>query len=215
MLQKDLRQEARSRIALNTLLVFAVASVMLVWFALGNGALTPAIQAAFLWIVLVFSSGIGMGRAFVQEAERETVLFLRLYVPPGAVYVGKLAFTLLLVWVVALVSTLVFLVVLGVQVAHPDLLALALLLGGMGLAGSTTLLSAIMARTSGGGAALLPVLLFPLLVPLLLSGVRLTRDALEGGRGWMAADDPLMTLVAYAVVVISASVLLFDYVWED
>lgn len=200
---------------MNTLLVFAVASVMLVWFALGNGSLTPATQAAFLWIVLVFSSGIGMGRAFIQEAERETVLFLRLYVPPGAVYFGKLLFTLLLVWVVALVSTLVFLVVLGVQVEHPGLLALALLLGGMGLAGSTTLLSAIMARTRGGGAALLPVLLFPLLVPLLLSGVRLTRDALEGGRGWMAADDPLMTLVAYAVVVISASVLLFDYVWED
>ena len=62
---------------------------------------------------------------------------------------------------------------------------------------------------------LLPVLLFPLLVPLLLSGVRLTRNALEGGMGWMGAADGLVTLSTYPLALVAASVLLFEYVWTE
>ena len=62
---------------------------------------------------------------------------------------------------------------------------------------------------------LLPVLLFPLLVPLLLSVVSATRAALPGGDGWAGVQDELLTLVGFAGVVITASVLLFDYVWND
>ena len=88
------------------------------------------------------------------------------------------------------------------------------MLGALGLSGTTTLLAAIIARTAQQGP-LLPVLLFPLLVPLLLSVVSATRNALSTDAGWPASTDELLTLLGFAGVVITASVLLFDYVWND
>jgi len=114
-----------------------------------------------------------------------------------------------------LVAVGAFAVLLRVQVAWPGLLALTLLLGSIGLAGATTLLSALIARAAGGRGALLPVLLFPVLVPLLLSAVEATRSALLVAEGWTAATDELLTLVGFGGAVITAAVLLFDYIWLD
>jgi len=94
------------------------------------------------------------------------------------------------------------------------LLILSLMLGSVGLAGATTLLAAIIARASNKGP-LLPVLLFPLLVPLLLSVVRASRSALEGGLGFAGAQDDLQVIVLFSGVVITAAVLLFEFVWTD
>jgi heme exporter protein B len=210
----DLRLELRRRVALSSLLVFALATVMTAYFALGGVRPEPRVQAALLWIVMLFAASVGLGRAFVGEVERGTDVLLRLHATPGAVYAGKLLFTLVLTLALGAVASLAFLVVLGVQVDAPGLFALVVVLGGAGLAGATTLLSALVARAQGG-VTLLPVLLFPLLVPVLLSAVRLTRAALAGGPGWTGAADGLTTLGAFAVVVVAAAVLLFEYVWHE
>ncbi len=214
MLRKDLRQELRSPLALNAMLVFALATVVLVWFALGARPPAPHVQAALLWTVLLFAAALGLGRVFVQEEERGTLLFLRLHADPAGVYAGKLLFNGLLIFVVGGVACGAFVVVMGVRVAEWGLFLLVFALGAAGLAAATTLLAALIARAAHSGA-LLPVLLFPLLVPLLLSGVRLTRSALDGGLGWMGAGDGLVTLAAYPPALVAASVLLFDYVWMD
>jgi heme exporter protein B len=107
----------------------------------------------------------------------------------------------------------VFLLLLGVPVGAPGLFACTLALGALGLTGATTLLSALVARASRGGP-LLPVLLLPVLVPVLVSGVGATRKALLGQR-WVAAQDELLTLVGFAGATISAAVVLFDYVWAE
>ncbi len=210
----DLRLELRRRVALSALLVFALATVMTVYFALRGVRPEPPVQAALLWVVMLFAASVGLGRAFVGEVERGTDVLLRLHATPGAVYAGKLLFTLVLTLALGAVASLAFLLVLGVQVNTPGLLVLTILLGGAGLAGATTLLSALVARAQGG-VTLLPVLLFPLLVPVLLSAVRLTRSALAGGLGWMNAADGLTTLASFAVVVVAAATLLFEYVWHE
>jgi len=94
------------------------------------------------------------------------------------------------------------------------LLLFSLVLGSVGLAGATTLLAAIIARASNKGP-LLPVLLFPLLIPLLLSVVRASRAALSGGLGVSGAMGDLQTIALFSGVVITAAVLLFEYVWHD
>jgi heme exporter protein B len=102
-----------------------------------------------------------------------------------------------------------------VPVEAPGLLALTLALGALGLAGATTLLSAVLARTAGGGP-LLAVLSFPVLVPLLFSVVALTRLALlPVDDPWPEATQDLTALVGYAGLTITASALLFEYVWRD
>lgn len=211
--RKDVRLELRSRYAVNTLLMFVLAALLLVTFAVGQEPVSERVQSALLWIVILFSAAIGLDRAFVGEEERGTVLLLQMNTRPSMVYAGKLLFNIVLVLGLNVVALGVFLVLLGVSVQAPGLLLTTLVLGALGLSGATTLLAAIIARTARRGP-LLPVLLLPLLTPLLLSVVSATRKAILGA-GWTAAQSELLTLIGFAGVTISASVLLFDYVWYD
>lgn len=212
--EKDVRLELRSRYAINMLLMFVLASLLLMLFAIGQEPLSRRVESALMWIVILFAASIGLGRSFVSEEERGTVLFLQLNTMPSMVYAGKFLFNFLLVLVLNLLAVVVLAILLGMRVADPVLLTIVVILGSLGLAGATTLLAAVIARPSSQGP-LLPVLLFPLLVPLLMSVVSATRHALVGEAAWQLAADELTTLVAFAGVVITASVLLFDYVWKD
>jgi len=213
--EKDIKLELRARYAINMLLLFALGALVVMAFAVGPTPLSARVQAALLWTVLLFAAAVGLGRAFISEEERGTMLLLQLNLRPGAVYAGKLLVNFALLLALNLVAVGAFAVLLRVQVAWPGLLALTLVLGSIGLAGATTLLSALIARAAGGRGALLPVLLFPVLVPLLLSAVEATRSALLVAEGWAAATDELLTLVGFGGAVITAAVLLFDYIWLD
>ncbi|MDE2997287.1 MAG: heme exporter protein CcmB [Bacteroidota bacterium] len=214
VLEKDVRLEWRSRYALNMLLMFVLSSLLLIAFAVGQESVGERMQAALLWIVILFSASIGLGRSFVAEEERGTVLLLQLNVPGSQVFAGKLMFNFLLMLAVDAVALVVFAILLNMVIESWSLLIVALLLGSLGLAGATTLLAAIIARTANKGP-LLPVLLFPLLIPLLLSVVRASRAALEGGLGYTGAMGDLQTITLFSGVVITAAVLLFEYVWMD
>jgi heme exporter protein B len=212
---KDARLELRTRYALNALGLFVVAAVFLLRFALGDVAVAAPVAAALLWIVILFAATVGLGRAFVVEEERGTVLLLQLTLRPSAVYGGKLLFNAALQLALNAGAALLFLALTAPPLAAPGVLALTLALGALGLAGATTLLSAIIARTASSGP-LLAVLAFPVLLPLLFSTVRLTRLAFEGGAGlWAEAQTDLTALVGYAGLAVTASFLLFDYVWRD
>ena len=212
--EKDVRLELRSRYSVNMLLMFVIASLLLMLFAIGQEPVSQRVQSALLWIVILFSASIGLGRSFVSEEERGTVLLLQLNTTPSMVYAGKLLFNLVLIIVLNAVAVVVMILLLSIQVALPGLLAATILLGSLGLAGATTLLAAVIARASNRGP-LLPVLLFPVLVPLLMSVVAASRHSLDGGLGWTASQDELMTLIAFAGVVITAAVMLFEHVWND
>lgn len=214
VLQKDLRLELRSRYALNMLLMFVLSSLLLIAFAIGQESVSERMQSALLWIVILFSASIGLGRSFVAEEERGTVLLLQLNVPGSQVFSGKLIFNFLLLLAVDLVALVVFALLLNMAIENWGLLIFSLVLGSIGLAGATTLLAAIIARASNKGP-LLPVLLFPLLIPLLLSVVRASRAALAGGLGVSGAIGDLQTIALFSGVVITAAVLLFEYVWQD
>jgi heme exporter protein B len=211
--RKDLRIEFRSRYAVNVLLMFVLSSLLLVLFAIGQDPVSERVQSALLWIVILFSASIGLGRSFVSEEETGTVLLLQLNTRASMVFAGKLLYTLVLVLGLNAVAVAVFLVVLDVPVRSPGLLLATLGLGALGLSGATTLLAALIARAARSGP-LLPVLLLPLLTPLLLSVVAATRKAILGA-GWVAAQAEMLTLVGFAGATISAATLLFDFVWTD
>ena len=211
--RKDLRTELRSRYAINVLLMFVLSALLLVVFSIGQEAISERVQSALLWIVILFSASIGLGRSFVAEEESGTILLLQLNVRPSMVFAGKLLYTLVLVLGLNVVAVTVYLVILGIPVRSPGLLVATLSLGALGLSGATTLLSALIARAARSGP-LLPVLLLPLLVPLLLSVVTATRKSILG-TGWVSAESEIMTLVGFAGATISAATLLFDYVWTD
>ena len=218
MFRKDLRAELRTRQALNALLLFAVCAVVAI--SLGVGPLTAArnadlrlIQSALLWIAILFAAFTGLSRSFVHEEESRTSAALHLAAPPLAVYLGKLLFNLILLLLLDLVAAPLSIGLLRMHISNPGLFVALLLTGSMGLVAATTLLAAIIAQASVKGA-LFAVLAFPLLLPLLVVAIQGTELALSDS-AWGQGVAALQVLLAYSIALVTASLFLFGFVWED
>lgn len=217
VLRKDLRSELRTRYALNALAMFALTVVLVVSSYLGprlapRDPLAPIIHATLLWIALFFAALTGLGRAFVQEEESQTATFLRLNAPPLAVFLGKWLLNVFLLFALSIVVTLLLYLLLNMRVANAAMLGLTLLLGGLGLAASVTLVAAVIAKAAAR-SALFAVLAFPIVFPLLVVAMLATEQALTGAP-WRVALPQLQGLGAYAVAMTAAAVFLFPYVWD-
>ena len=131
-------------------------------------------------------------------------------------YAGKWLFNIALVFSVEIVSVPLFLIVLPPAVVNFGLLLGVLVLGGIGLAGSSTFVAALIAQASSGKSALFFIVAFPILLPLLLIAVQATVgafDAIPIHQAHARADLGLLAL--YSLVMTTASFLLFEYVWHD
>ena len=214
ILTKDIASELRTRYSINALLMFVIVTLSVLLFAFAGEALSRPVHAGMLWVVMFFAAMSGISRSFVAEEERGTTMTLQLLAPSASIYFGKLVFNILLVLVLNVVITVLFFVAMpDFHANQPGLLWLVILLGGLGISSSTTIIAAIIARANTKGT-LFPVLSFPVLLPLLMAGISATKVALED-RTWSACQQDIQLLISYIVVVITASFLLFDFVWKD
>ncbi len=210
---KDMRLELRSRYALNAILMFAITTLAVVSFSLGQSGLSPKLLSALFWIVIFFSAMSGLAQVFIREEETGTAMALRLLADPDPVYIGKLAFNFSLLTTMTVVVTPLFFIFTDAPAEQIISFLPVLALGVIGLSGATTLVAAIISRASVKGA-LFAVLSFPILMPLLIALVAAT-EKVFGGTGLGEALAELQFLFAYAVVMITASLLLFKFVWQD
>lgn len=210
---KDVRLELRTRYALNAILMFAVTTLAVVSFSVGQSGLPPKLLAALFWIIMFFSAMSGLAQAFIREEEAGTALTLRLMADPDPVYIGKLLFNFSLLTVMAALITPIFFIFTDAPASDIATFVLVLALGVIGLCSTTTLVAAIIAKASVKGA-LFAVLSFPILMPLLLVLILATEKVLERGAIGDIATE-IQFLVAYGVVMVTGSVLLFKFVWQE
>ena len=210
---KDLRLEWRTRYAMNTILMFGVTTLAVVSFSLGQAGLPVKLLAALYWIVVFFSSMAALAQVFTREEETGTALALRLSADPNAVYFGKLFFNLVLLSTMAAIITPLFFVFTDAPADNVLLFIVVLALGIVALCAATTLVAAIISRAAIRGA-LFAVLSFPILIlPLIL--LVSASDSVLLGRDVSEILAPLQTLVAYIVVMLTASIMLFRFVWKS
>ena len=176
---------------------------------LGTGELRASLLSALLWITLFFSAMMGLPRTFLKEEEMRTAPALRLAARPEAVFAGKLLFNLALVLAVALLVFPVFLILYVPLVADWPFLIAQVVLGSLAMAGSATILGAIVARAGGRAYLMLP-LAFPVVLPVLVLSINGTANAITGKGG-----NHLIPLVSYLVAMVTVSALLFEQVWND
>lgn len=217
VLRKDLLSEYRVRAAASGVVLFAATTLVVVSFTIGPFGLAeeerPFLHSVLLWIILLFSASAGLPRGFVKEEEAGTALALRLAGRPAAIYLGKLLGNALLVVLLEAMLVPAFLLLMALEVKSWGLFVAILAGGGLGLAGATTLLSAIVSRASGKGT-LFSVLAFPILLPLLFAAIDGTRKACQGA-GMAEGGDAVRVVVAYAGVVTTAGILLFEPIWRE
>ena len=210
---KEWRCEYRTRYALNTLALFAFTTLVVVSFSLGPMGVDrshgTAVLPVPLWIILLFSVAAGLPRTFVQEEETQTAMALRLSATPSALFCGKLLYNLTLVLALEVLVTPAYVIMTSLEVASPWLLAAVLAAGGYGLAAGSTLVAAIIAQARSKGT-LFSVLSFPILLPLLVLAVELTRGATAGDPGGVAVP----VLLLYDATITVAGLMLFPTVWN-
>jgi len=210
---KDLRLEWRTKYALNTILMFGITTLAVVSFSLGQSGLPTKLLAALYWIVVFFSAMAALAQVFVREEESGTVLNLRLSAEPNAVYLGKLFFNLALLSTMTGIITALFFIFTDAPTGHVLLFVVVAALGVLSLCAATTLVAAIISKAAVKGA-LFSVLSFPiLLLPLMLLVIAADSVLLGEGLGKILA--PIQGLIAYIVVMVTASLMLFRFVWKE
>lgn len=184
ILRKDVRTELRTREVVVTLVFFAVLVAVLasVAFFVDERGMRK-VAAGVLWTTIPFAGVLGLVRVFGREREWDGWTGLLLSpADPVALYLGKTAFTFLLLATVEVVLVPIVAVLFHVSLArHGAMLALLLLLGTLGFAIVGTLFGVLTVRTRARDL-MLAVVLLPLLVPALLPTVAATRDLFEGAR---------------------------------
>jgi heme exporter protein B len=210
--RKDLLIEIRSREIIYTTLFFAVSCVLV--FAFGfvhDGRPVEDAAAGILWIAIAFSGTLALGRAFERERQSETLRALMMApVDRPALYVGKLVGVLILLAAVeAIVVPLVALMFQAPIFAHPILMAGLLASGTIGFAAVGTLFAAMLVRARSRDV-LLPILLYPITIPVIIGGVRGTAALLQTDVDLPMATTWLSMLVFFDVVFITLALWTFE-----
>lgn len=212
ILKKEIALELRTKYAINTLLAFTGATLLLILFTLRAEQMDPTPKSGLVWIIILFASMTGMMRSFVQETEKKTWPLLQLHANPGDIFAGKLIYNFLFLLILHLFTFFFYILMMNMQIVSVPYFIYSILFGSAGLAAVTTLTSAMIAQADRKGAVF-SVLCIPLVVPLLLILTTITKIALIEGASDSSIND-LTALIGYCGVTITAGAILFDYIWE-
>ncbi len=211
---KDVRLEIRSRDTIVSALIFGLIVVVVFNFGLNRtpGSLAP-VAPGLLWVAYGFVGVLAMNRAFAREQEQGALDgLLAAPVSRDAVFLGKMLGTLAFMLVIEVVLLPVFAVMLGLPTLSPTL-GLIILLATVGFATVGTFFAAIAAQTRSR-EILLPVLFFPVIVPVLIAAVEATALVLQGGPMLPVWTRWLPLLVVFDALFLVICPWIFGYVFE-
>jgi heme exporter protein CcmB len=217
VLRKDFAIEVKSREILYTTLLFALSCVLVFSIAfVRQGEPLEDAAAGILWIAVEFAGTLALGRTFERERYAETLRALLLApASRAAIYLGKmLGIVLLLAIVELLLAPLVailFRAPLGGQAA---LLALLLAAGTIGFAAVGTLFAAMLVRARSRDV-MLPILLYPITIPVMIAGVRGTSALLQSPPDTVTVVMWIAILTAFDVVFVTLSLWTFEPVMTE
>lgn len=211
---KDLAAELRSRELLSAMLVFALLVILIFNFALELDAKARAnVTSGVLWVTFAFAGTLGLNRSMSQEKDRGCLDGLLLApVDRSAIYFGKALGNLIFMMVVEIIVLPVYSALYNINLFHPGLI-LVILLGSIGYVAVGTLLASMAVQTRTRDI-LLPILLFPVVIPVFIAAVKASSGFLQS----IPMDEIvpwLNLLIVYDVVFTALAFMVFDYIVEE
>ncbi|MCZ7397229.1 MAG: heme exporter protein CcmB [Candidatus Methanoperedens sp.] len=222
--RKDLKAEFRTKQMLNSMMIFALLVIVIFSFAFGNEAsifvqginkkVVDLLAPGMLWIAFTFAGMLGLSRSFSGEKEEGCLEGLKLCpVDRSDIYTGKVISNAVLMFLMELTTIPIFVMLFSYDIKNIPGLMLVVILGTFGFIFVGTLLSALTVNTRTR-ELLLPVILFPVLIPVILSAVTATGIMLGSGELSDAAGE-LQVLAVYDVIFFVVAQLVFEYTIED
>ena len=212
LIRKEFLLEIRQRYAINGILLYVFSTIFVVQLCFGR-VIDEKTWIALFWVILLFAAFNAVSKSFIQEASARRLYYFMI-ASPLSVVISKMVYNSLLMLVLGGLSLGLFTVFMGFPGLYPGLFVPAFLLGCIGLASALTMVSAIASR-SGNNAALMAILGFPVVLPLLLLLVKASQKALTGR---VEAAELLRFMAAITLidlVVVVLAVILFPYLWRD
>jgi heme exporter protein B len=161
---------------------------------------------------MVFAAVNAVARSFMQET-RGIQLYYYTLLHPAAVILSKILYNFLLLLVLSAINLMAYSLFLGNLIGDLPMFIFGLVLGSLGLSSILTLVSAIAAK-SGNNPSMMAILSFPILLPLLMSIMRFSKNAIDD-LGWTVNGNYAIALAGLAVMVVTLSYLLFPYLWKE
>lgn len=211
LIKKEVLQEWKQKYAFQGLLLYVVSTVFVCYLSFRQ-IIDPPTWNALLWIILLFAGVNAVAKSFMQES-RGRMLYYYTLANAGSIIMAKTIYSLLLMIVLSIVSLSFYSLFVGSPVQDYPMYFVAMILGSAGLASVLSMVSAI-ASKAGSNTTLMTILSFPILIPLLMTTIRFSKNAMDG-LAWSVSYNFMIILVALNVMVIALSYLLFPYLWRE
>lgn len=213
LLLKELRFELRNRHAFSSILLYLVSSFFLIYliFQSNTAALKKDVLFSLYWLIVLFTAINAISKSFVQENRGRYFLYYTL-VNPRSMVVSKILYNSLMLVVLSLLSFLFFVTFFNQFAENYLLMMLIIATGSLGFGAVLSLVSAIASKTNNN-FSLMAVLAFPLLLPLLLTLIKVSGNESAGFVFQNIAY--LFVLCSIFVLVFVLAYILFPYLWKE
>lgn len=210
LIRKEIVLEWRSKYAFNGILLYVVSTVFVCFLAFRS--VEPITWNALFWIIMLFASVNAITKSFVQESRGRQLYYYTL-ASPQAVILSKILYNILLMLLLSVIALGFYTLVFKNPLGDPLLYLISVLLGSISFACVFTMISGIASKAHNSGA-LMAILSFPVIIPLLIVLIKLSKNAMDGLERSVSLNE-IGVLLAINAIVISVSLILFPYLWRD
>ncbi|MBC7449973.1 MAG: heme exporter protein CcmB [Cytophagales bacterium] len=214
LVKKEFLLEFRLRYMLNAVIIYLASAIFICYYAFfgRGGDLSAMTWNALFWIIIVLASVNAASRSFLMERSSRHFYYYFM-ASPGAIILSKLIYNLILLIVMSLAGLALFCLIMGNVVQDMPMFILITVIGSGCLAATLTFIAALAAQTQHS-MTLMAVLSFPVVIPLLMLLINVSKSAIDGLDRSLALED-LAVLLAVKVITIAVSYILFPYLWKN
>lgn len=203
--------EWRSKYAFNGILLYVVSTVFVCYLAFREISSAPTWNALF-WIIMLFASVNAITKSFIQESKARQLYYYTI-TGPQAIIISKIIYNIFLMLLLSVIALGFYILVFKNPLGDPLFYLLSVLLGSISFASVFTMISGIASKANNSGA-LMAILSFPVIIPLLIVLIKLSKNAMDGLDRSVSYNE-IGVLLAINVIVVTTSLLLFPYLWRD
>jgi heme exporter protein B len=211
LLQKEIMLEWKQKYAFNGLVLYVVSTIFVCYLSFKQ-IIDPPTWNALFWIIMLFAAVNAIAKSFLTESRGRQLYFYSIASAQGVI-ISKIIYNLALMLVLSVFNFIFYSLFIGNIVQDMPMFIIGLLLGSAGFASVMTMISAI-ASKAGSNSTLMAILSFPILIPLLITIIRFSKNAMDG-IDWSVNYKFAIILVALNLLTVALSYILFPYLWRE
>ncbi len=218
LLKKEILLEWRSKYAFNGVLLYVVSTVFICYISFN---LTPGFAGSsgykvvwnvLFWIIILFASVNAIAKSFMQESKGRLLYYYSI-ASPQAIILSKTIYNAVLMLLISTLALVIYLLFFENTIGDPLFYVISVVLGSISFSTVFTMISAI-ASKAGNNGTLMAILSFPVIIPVILILLRISKRAMDGIDHTLSYSD-IGALTAINAIVITTALLLFPYLWRD